>query len=228
MRFSQQKKQLQITEIKLPQCNNSKGVSAAKLFFTCFLLLSLAAPFFTVIAGEPVGWNDLGLYGGQINTIAIDPVNPNTMFVGSWNGDGLFRSINGGATWSTVEGFRNDDVMSISFDPGNHRTVWMAEWSRIYKSEDGGLTWRNWFLSDRYFKSLAIDPLNSNTIYFGTTGPGGSDDDGLVYKTTDEGETWQATALVADHAVVDIAVSPQNSNEIWAVTHSDYPSKGTI
>jgi len=52
------------------------------LFLTVFFF-----PLFALHAAEPVGWEDLGLYGGQIDDIAIDPVNPNIMFAGSYYGD---------------------------------------------------------------------------------------------------------------------------------------------
>ena len=48
-------------------------------------------------------WTNLGLYGGQINDIAIDPLNPAKMFVGAYMGDGLYLTKDGGKTWRAVE-----------------------------------------------------------------------------------------------------------------------------
>ena len=48
-------------------------------------------------------WTNLGLYGGQIYDIAIDPNNPDKMFAGIYCGDGLFVSTDGGNSWSAVE-----------------------------------------------------------------------------------------------------------------------------
>jgi len=185
----------------------------------------------SLYAADPVGWADLELYGGQINDIAIDAVEPNTLFAGSYQGDGLFKSTDGGATWQSVDGFRNEVVYSISFDPREHRTIWVATYGYIYKSEDGGLTWQvklDAQKNNRGFFSLVIDPLNSTTIYVGTTGLDGSNNYARVYKTADGGATWQQTSLRADHSVVDLAINPQNTQEIWAVTGPRVAGNGSI
>ena len=48
-------------------------------------------------------WTNLGLYGGQIYDIAIDPLNPDKIFAGSYYGDGLFVTEDGGISWQAVE-----------------------------------------------------------------------------------------------------------------------------
>ena len=182
-------------------------------------------------AADPVGWEDLGLYGGQINAIAIDPVDPNIMFAGAYYGDGLFKSTNGGDSWQTVNGFRNELVLSIELDPQNHRTIWVATWWYIYRSEDGGTTWSRFDPGDPrngYYYSVAVDPSDSNIVYIGTAGTYGSDDNARVYKSTDGGATWQETSLRADHNIVDLAINPQNPQEIWAVTGPHWIRRGSI
>jgi len=182
--------------------------------------------------GHDLGWQDMGLYGGQMQAIAIDPVEPNTLFAGSGKGDGLFKSTNGGETWQTVAGFRNQSILDISFDPADHRTIWVATFWYVYKSEDGGSTWIRFDPGRQdgysYYWSLAIDPSDSNTVYVGTAGYDASDDYARVYKTTDGGATWQATSLIADHNVVGFAINPQNTQEIWAVTGPIWVTEGSI
>jgi len=68
------------------------------------------------------GWQDMGLYGGQIFCLAVDPENPATVYAGSWGGDGLFKSSNAGLTWETLPSdnssqFRNCEVFDIALDP---------------------------------------------------------------------------------------------------------------
>ena len=197
------------------------------------LIPFLVFPFSLLQAAEPIGWRDLGLYGGQIYAIAIDPADPNTIFAGSYYGDGLFKSTDGGENWQSVNGFRNEIVYSISFDPENPHTIWVATAYYIYKSEDGGLTWELFdpaltFGCLRYYYSLAIDPQDRNTVYVGTSGPDGSYAGGRVFKTANSGETWEETSLVADHNVWSLAINPCNSQEIWAVTGPEWVSKGSI
>ena len=197
------------------------------------MLLFLIHSSCTLQAGEPVGWENLGLYGGQIYAIAIDPGNSNTILAGSYYGDGLFKSTDGGESWQSIEGFKNELVYSIAFDPDDHTTIWVATVYYIYKSEDGGQTWK---LFDpaftlgyyQYYYTLALDANDGNTVFVGTSGLYGSYDGGQVYKTTDGGETWQETSLIADHNVWDLAVNPHNSQEIWAVTGPEWVSEGSI
>ena len=50
----------------------------------------------------PEVWTNLGLYGGQIYDITLDPSTPDKVFAGSFKGDGLYVTIDGGATWQAV------------------------------------------------------------------------------------------------------------------------------
>ncbi|MFH0814243.1 MAG: hypothetical protein V2A69_15610 [Pseudomonadota bacterium] len=202
-------------------------------FLFWFLTYLLICPISFLQAGEPIGWQDLGLYGGQIYAIAIDPVNSNTIFAGSYYGDGLFKTTDGGQSWQPVEVFRNQVVYSIAFFPNNHSTIWVATAYYIYKSEDGGEHWKFYDpaltpTSYYYYYTLTLDPNDNNTIYVGTSGPYGDYDGGRVYKTANGGETWQETSLIADHNVWDLAVNPKNSQEIWAITGPEWVSEGSI
>jgi hypothetical protein len=96
-----------------------------------FLFLS-----FLSSSGFSQTWEDQGLYGGQIPTLVADPLDGNCLFAGSWEGDGLFKSINGGVTWESIEGFRNEDLCSIAIDPNDHLTIWVATISFISQSTD--------------------------------------------------------------------------------------------
>ena len=55
-------------------------------------------------------WTNLGLYGGQIYDIAIDPTNPDKMFAGSYMGDGLFVTTDGGDSWQVVVAAEEEDM----------------------------------------------------------------------------------------------------------------------
>jgi len=55
-------------------------------------------------------WLDLGLYGGQFQTVAVDPFDNSIVFAGSYLGGGLFKSTDYGAAWKTVPGFRDTEV----------------------------------------------------------------------------------------------------------------------
>ena len=119
------------------------------LFFT-ILTLALCGLQSSVIAQ---GWVDLGLYGGQIYDIAIDPSNTNKMFAGGYLGGGLYSTTNGGTNWQSVltgeEGggyereatFKNTAVWAVKIAPSNNSHVWAVHNYWAEKSNDGGATW---------------------------------------------------------------------------------------
>ncbi|NIM14530.1 MAG: hypothetical protein GTO45_21125, partial [Candidatus Aminicenantes bacterium] len=106
-------------------------------------------PSYSLAQGVEV-FTNLGIYGGQINDIAIHPSNPDKMFAGSYLGDGLLKTTNGGSKWRAVETngvepgqdeFKNHTVYAIKMAPGNPDIIWVAHKVWGEKSTDGGQTW---------------------------------------------------------------------------------------
>jgi hypothetical protein len=211
-------------------------------FFLLSILISLNMSF---PAGAQV-WTNLGLYGGQIYDIAIDPTSAEKMFAGSYMGDGLFVTADGGNTWHPVimehryedeDTFKNHAVWAVKIAPSDSNVVWAAHNYWVAKSTDGGLTWvhiRNSAMQRdcagcggegdnfRFCRALAIDPTDPLRVYAGTGGPWGAYSPGTVYKTEDGGLNWtkanQGNDL--DYGVTDIAVDPQDNMIVWSVTSS--------
>lgn len=181
----------------------------------CLLIILLVYLSFPFSASSQTGkvWENLGLYGGQIYDIAIDPSTPDKMFAGSYLGDGLFLSQNGGANWLPVETeneperegtFKNHANRAIAIAPSNPQIIWVAHDYWVEKSTDGGQTWIHIKNRDmqtdcigctvnedfRFCQEIAIDPHNPDIVYVGAGGPRGSSDNGAIYKTEDGGQTW--------------------------------------
>jgi photosystem II stability/assembly factor-like uncharacterized protein len=218
-----------------------------KIFFAGLLLMMFTP---STLASYPYQeipvWTNLGLYGGQILDIAIDPKNPDKMFAGSYLGDGLFVTIDGGNEWQAVETenllegedtFKNHSVAAVRIAPSNHDVVWVAHNYWVERSMDGGKNWNHIRLNGmqrdctncggetdkyRFCKSLAIDPEDSQTIFVGTGGPNGSYSGGAIYVTRDGGGSWTKVwqGRNFNYTVTDIAFDPQNSQIVWAVTSS--------
>ena len=231
--------------------------------FMTFTMLTLVLCGIQSSAGAQ-GWINLGLYGGQIYEIAIDPDDSDKMFAGACYGDGLYLTEDGGDNWEPVltghEGgeldgeatFRNTAVWAVKIAPSNHNIIWVAHNYGLEKSTDGGATWTHISNSTiqqdctscggadddlRYCRSLVIDPSDPDTVYVGTSGPGGSVSNGAIYKTTDGGDNWAKLGLfgtinffgvypaVLDHefysTVQNIAIHPTDSDILWALDFND-------
>ncbi|MCX5896799.1 MAG: hypothetical protein NTY29_01220, partial [Proteobacteria bacterium] len=186
------------------------------------IFLSLSIPQ-EVKTQEDSPWKDLGLYGGQIEAIAIDPFDSSRLFAGSYLGGGLFKSIDSGTSWKAVPEFRNTEVYDICYDPNQQGTIWVAHSQFVSVTRDGGETWVKFQFAEkekRFCYTVKVDPHDSsgNTIYAGTGGPDGGDDEGAVFKTISSGQLWLKTNLIADCTVRKLAINPLPPGEIWAVS----------
>jgi len=161
-------------------------------------------------------WTHLGLRDGQqIASMAVDPANPNRLFVavlghpyGANDERGIYRSLDGGATFQRVL-FENDNVggFDVVLDPHDpnivYATLWAARqapWeiggsfeipgSGIFKSSDGGTTWTklsNGFPSRIGRAEVAVAPSNSSVVYaYADVGAKGQDS-GALYRSDDAG-----------------------------------------
>jgi photosystem II stability/assembly factor-like uncharacterized protein len=199
-------------------------------------------------------WKHLGLENTkQIGRIIVDPKNPNTVFVAALgnvyapNPDrGVYRSRDGGATWQKVL-FKNDEVgaIDLAFDPVDSRIVYATLWNvrrppwfiyapangpggGIYKSLDGGSTWKEISegipLEGRGHIGISVAPANRNRIYAVVDAK-----DGGVFWSNDAGATW--TRLSSDKRLWDrgwyfekVTADPKNADLVYVMNTSMYRS----
>jgi photosystem II stability/assembly factor-like uncharacterized protein len=92
----------------------------------------------------------------------------------------------------------------------------------VYKSEDGGRSWKNTGLKDsQHIGRIVVDPANSDIVYVAAQGPlwNAGGDRGL-YKTSDGGKTWELVLKASEHTgVTDVVVDPRNHNVVIAATY---------
>jgi photosystem II stability/assembly factor-like uncharacterized protein len=148
----------------------------------------------------------------EVESIAIDPGDPNTVYAGTWHLP--WKTTDGGATWHNVkQGLIDDsDVFSIILDPKTPAVVYLSACSGIYKSETAGEVFRKQQgipNTARRTRVLMQDPLNAATVYAGTT-------EGL-YRTTNGGTTWERLTG-PDVIVNDVYVDPTNDKHVVLAT----------
>ena len=170
---------------------------------------------------------------GRVIGFAVDPTNAAKYFVASASG-GVWKTINNGTTWTSVfdrEG--SYSIGCIALDPKNPLTVWVGTGENnsqrsvsygngLYRSDDGGKTWRNVGLkTSEHIGRIAIDPKDSNIVYVAAQGPlwGPGGDRGL-FKTTDGGKTWKNILNISENTgVTDVAIDPNNPETIYAASY---------
>ena len=127
----------------------------------------------------------------------------------------MFKSTDGGATWSPVNnGLTNKSVWALAIDPSTPTTLYAGTWNGVFKSINGGTTWSANGLTGNGVFALAIDPSTPTTLYAGTNGG--------VFKSINGGTTWSATGTGPTASSRDIfGCSKNRQNRI--VENSTYP-----
>lgn len=169
---------------------------------------------------------------GRIAAVAaVNEGGKTTLFVGAASG-GVWRSYDGGTTFKPVfDHERVQSIGAITIDPSNPRTIWVGTgeaWTRnsvsigdgIYKSTDGGETWRNMGLpeSERIVR-IVVHPRDGRIVYACVPGKLWSDSaDRGLYKTIDGGEHW--TKVLAGKNLStgcsSVAMDPKNPDVLLA------------
>jgi len=178
-------------------------------------------------------WKNMGLKNSrQIGKILINPQNPDIVYVaaegsvwGSGGDRGLYKTTDGGKTWSAVLTIsENTGVSDMVMDPRDPDVIIAASHQRrrhvftkidggpetaIYKTTDGGKTWRKIKTGlpscDKGAIGLAISPVNPDYVYAIIEA---ADNKGGFFRSVDRGETWEKMSS-------QTSTSPQYYNEIF-------------
>ncbi|MDB4906587.1 MAG: glycosyl hydrolase [Gemmatimonadetes bacterium] len=193
-------------------------------------------------------------FGGTIGAIAVAPSNPDVVYVGGGeyamrgnvaHGDGMWKTTDGGKTWSYIGLADARQISNVVVNPTNPDIVyvgalghvWAPNSTRgVFRSKDGGKNWQKvLFRNDSTgVINLVMDPNNPDVLYaaFWQAGrtpwmlvSGGAASG--IFKTTDGGETWTditrnpgmpKAGLIGN---IGIDVSPVNSNIVFALIEHD-------
>ncbi len=200
----------------------------------------------------PIG----GIATSSIGCVTFDPSNPLVVWVGSgennsqravgW-GDGVYKSVDGGRTFTNVGLKASEHIGRIAVDPRDGNVVYVAAqgplWAPggdrgVYKTADGGKTWKQVLKVDEWTggNEVWLDPRNPDVLYASTYqrhrkvwalidgGPGSG-----IWKSSDRGETW--TRLKSglpdeDMGRIGLAVSPAEPGVVYAVIEAANDASG--
>ena len=189
-------------------------------------------------------FDDQGSY--SIGCVTIDPTRPSTVWVGTGEnvggrhvgyGDGIYRSLDGGASWEKMGLAESEHIGTILVDPRDSQVVFVAVqgplWSAggergLYKTIDGGQNFKQVLAGGEYtgVNEVRFDPRNPDVLYASTHQRtrnvaaliNGGPESG-IHKSTDGGETWRKLeqGLPKDEmGKIGLAVSPQEPDVIYA------------
>jgi photosystem II stability/assembly factor-like uncharacterized protein len=186
----------------------------------------------------------------SVGAVAVSASHPDIVWVGTGEatarnsvapGDGVYKSEDAGKTWKNMGLAETRFISRIVIDPADPDIVHVAaqghlwgpnEERGVYRTTDGGLTWKKVLYVDPETGAcdLAIDPSNSKILYAGMwehrrwpyyfrSGGPGSD----IYRSTDGGETWTATSQglpSRPYGRIGLGVSRSDPNVVYALVEA--------
>ncbi len=202
-----------------------------------------------------ITWNNVSdgyFKTGSVGAVAVAESDPNVVYVGmgehavrgvmTHHGDGVYKSMDAGKSWKKMGLDLTQHIARIAIHPKDPNVVFVAAQGAlysnstqrgIYKSTDGGTTWKNvLYVDDKTGCSeLSMDMNNPNILYAAmwehgrlpwkviSGGPGSG-----LYKSTDAGEHWEKMkeGLPKDMGKMAIAVCRSNSEKVYALIESDF------
>ena len=185
----------------------------------------LAAQTFDPANYAGLRWRDIGPYrGGRTVGAAGIPAQPNVFYIGVNNG-GVWKTDDYGRTWKPIfDEQPTGSIGALAIAPSDPNTIYVGSGEGLqrpdlsvgdgmYKSTDGGKTWRHLGLRDaQQIPAILVDPRNPNRLFVAVLGhPYGPNPERGVFRSVDGGQTWQKVLYKDERTgAIDLAFDPRN------------------
>ncbi|MBW8861585.1 MAG: glycosyl hydrolase, partial [Acidobacteria bacterium] len=192
--------------------------------------------------------SDAQIHSSSVGAVAVAPSNPDVVYIGTGEpdirgniiqGDGVYKTTDGGKTWTSIGLVETQNISRIRVDPSNPDVVYVAAFGHhaapnpergVFRSKDGGKTWDKVLFRDNKTGAidLVLDPNNPQVIYaalweayrnsweMSSGGPGSG-----IFKSTDGGDHWTEISRnpglpKAMLGKIGLSVSGADSNRVYA------------
>ncbi len=178
-------------------------------------------------------WQFLGptnISGRMTDVAVVEPRGKHyTMFVAGAGG-GVWRTVNDGVTWEPVfDQAVSTAIGDVTVAPSDPNVVWIGTGEAnifrssmagagVYKSTDGGDTWRHMGLEGTYtIPRIVVHPTNPDIVYVAASGAEWTfNEERGVYKTTDGGRSWKKVLYVDDQTgAIDLVMDPSDPDRLY-------------
>jgi len=193
---------------------------------------------------QALKWRSIGPYrGGRSSAVTGVPGHPDTYYFGA-EGGGVWKTTDAGHTWLNISDkyFNTTGIGAISVAPSDPNVIYVGTGETnmrsnitpgdgVYKSTDGGKTWKHIGLDDTQFiSSIAIDPDNPDLVYVAAMGHAwGTNSERGIFRSTDGGKTWKKILYVNDQTgAIDLSMDPNNSRILYAAMWQAYTHSWTV
>jgi photosystem II stability/assembly factor-like uncharacterized protein len=209
-------------------------LGAVFLVIVCFMSAQVVPP--EMLGG--LEWRGIGpaATGGRIADLAVGkaPGQPATIYIATTTG-GVFKSANDGVSFAPIFDHAGGmmSIGAVAFAPSDPSVVWVgtgeadnrqsSSWGDgVYKSVNGGGTWRKMGLEDtHHIGKIIVDPADPNIVWVAAVGHlWGSNSERGVYKTADGGATWKKVLYKDENTgAIDLAMDPRDHNIVLAAMY---------
>jgi photosystem II stability/assembly factor-like uncharacterized protein len=171
-------------------------------------------------------WRSIGPHrGGRVVAVAGHPTESHTFYFGGCAG-GVWKTTDGGVYWENVSDgfFETAAVGALAVAPSAPNVIYagtgeacirgnVSHGDGVYRSDDGGRTWRNLGLKDtRHIGRVRVHPRDPDTVYVAALGHAwGPNRERGVFRSRDGGRTWEHVLFRSERAgAVDLSLDPGN------------------